>query len=138
MKKILCFFLCFMFLAASPQSVNAAVIGQSNEQVRAITDPIMDNIFDGLNNEDYDKYSRDFDGTLKETLSPERFRAVRKEIKDWVGNYLYREYLGFINRQAITIIFWKAVFDKTQDEILIKLVVSERDGKYLVTGLWFQ
>ena len=138
MRKILCFFLCFVFLAASPLVVNAAIVGQSNEQVLAIADPIMDNIFDGLNNDDYYKYSRDFDSTLKETLSPERFLSVHKEIKDWVGNYLYREYLGFINRQAITIIFWKGVFDKTQDEILIKLVVSEHEGNYFVTGLWFQ
>ncbi|MFH1093676.1 MAG: hypothetical protein V1739_05940 [Candidatus Omnitrophota bacterium] len=115
-----------------------AVIGATNDEVKNIAEPMLDNVMSGFTQDDYIQYSKDFDATLKETITSERFSEIRGDILKWIGSYLYREYLGFINREGITIIFWKGVFDKTQDEILIKMVVSERNGQYLVTGLWYQ
>lgn len=137
MKYIICFLMivCMSTLALPAYS---AVIGSTDDEVKNIAEPILDNVMDGFSKDDYFQYSEDFDATLKETITAERFQEIRSDIVKWIGGYLYREYLGFINREAITIIFWKGVFDKTEDEILIKMVVSERNGEYLITGLWYQ
>ena len=116
----------------------AGIIGQNDEQVRAIAEPIMDTILEGLNRGDYLQYSRDFDMTLKEAITRDRFADIQKDINAQFGEYLFREYLGFLNREAFTIVLWKGVFGKTKDEVLIKLVISERNGRYQVTGLWYQ
>jgi len=113
-------------------------VGEADEEVQANVDPVLDNILSGLANEDYYKYAKDFDVSLKESISRERFTQIREGILKWVGNYLYREYLGFLNKQSVTIVFWKGVFEKTQEDILIKMAVTEQDGRLLVTGLWFE
>ncbi|MCK4993466.1 MAG: hypothetical protein KAS13_00280 [Candidatus Omnitrophica bacterium] len=137
MKHVLFYLMVFLMCAAAMPGYSA-VVGTTNDEVKNVVEPILDNVMNGFTKDDYFLYSKDFDATLKETITSERFQEIRGDIVKWIGSYLYREYLGFINRDAITIIFWKGVFDKTEDEILIKMVVSERNGEYLITGLWYQ
>ena len=121
-------------------SVNAyaEVIGQDNDRVKQHADPIIDNILQGMANDDYLQYTKDFDQILKTNMSRTQFIKKRIEIYDWIGGYLYREYLGFTNSQGTTVVFWKGTFDKTQDDILISLTLSQEQGKYLVKGLLYQ
>ena len=117
---------------------SADVIGNTDEAVRAIADPMLDSVLEGLKTGDYAKFSKDFDDGMKEALSKEKFVKTHQQIQQSMGNYKSREYLGFLNKGGYTIVLWKGRFDGTNDDILIKLVVSKRGGKYFVTGLWFQ
>jgi len=119
-------------------STFAGVIGRTNEEVRAIAEPILDNILEGFKTDDYRKYSRDLDDTLKETISQKKFLEIDRQIQSSIGNYQSREYLGFLIKGQMTVVLWKGRFDGSIDDVLIKLVVSKRKNKYLVTGLWFQ
>ncbi|MFH1062159.1 MAG: hypothetical protein V1747_04645 [Candidatus Omnitrophota bacterium] len=134
--KILIWFIAISIVL----SVNgyAGVIGQDNAEVQQHADPIIDNILQGMANDDYFQYTKDFDQHLKAIMSKDRFIKKRKEVYDWVGSYLYREYLGFINTQSSTVIFWKGAFDNTKDDILIRLTLSEDQGRYFVKGLFYQ
>jgi hypothetical protein len=119
-------------------SVFAGVIGKTNEEVRAIAEPILDNILEGFKTDDYVKYSRDLDDTLKETIPENKFLETDRQIESFIGNYQSREYLGFLTKGQMTVVLWKGRFDRSVDDVLIKLVVSKRKDRYLVTGLWFQ
>ena len=137
MKNILLVLMVlFVCLIALPGY--GAVVGKTDEEVRPIVDDMLENVLSGFSNDNYLQYSKDFDSTLRNTITSQRFQEIRDDVLKWVGSYLYREYLGFLNREANTVVFWKGVFDKTQDEILIKMVVSERNGQYFITGLWYQ
>ena len=125
-----------MFVASFPTF--SMIVGNTDEEVCTIADPMLDNIFDGIKTEDYAKYSRDFDDTMREALPKKKFQKVNQEIRNQIGNYQYREYLGFLNKNDMTIVLWKGRFDKTKDDILIKLVISKKDERYFVTGLWLQ
>ncbi len=92
----------------------------------------------GFNAGDYQKYSRDFDDSLKEAISEKKFQQVRENILKGLGKYKSRHYLGFLKKDKMTAVLWKGVFDKTEDDVLIKLVLSQRKDKNLVVGLWFQ
>ncbi|MBN3038076.1 MAG: DUF3887 domain-containing protein [Candidatus Omnitrophica bacterium] len=136
MKGIVFFSLALFCIIAQP--VFADVIGGGDEEVRAVAEPILDTILEGFKNNDYVKYSTHLDQTLKEAVSEAKFAQTDSQIESSIGEYVSREYFGFLDQGQMTVVLWKGDFDNTEDDILIKLVISKRDGEYLVTGLWFQ
>ena len=129
-------FLLVFLLASLPLS--ADVIGKTDTEVSKVAEPILDNILEAFRTGDYEQYCRDFDNTLKESVSEKKFRQVREWLQNTLGKYQYKKYLGFSKKGRMSVVLWKAKFDKSEDDVLIKLVVSKRGDKYLVTGLWFQ
>jgi hypothetical protein len=55
-----------------------------------------------------------------------------------MGKYKDKKYLGFLDRQAQTMVLWKGAFEGTPDDVLIKLVIFRQQNKVQVVGLWFQ
>lgn len=113
-------------------------IGKNDKQVRAVADPILDNLLTSFNAGDYAKYSRDFDDTLKEMMPEEKFQKVREDLFKKIGKYRSRQYLGYLTQNKQTVALWKGKFGNTGSDILIKLSVSKRKDKNVVVGLWFQ
>jgi len=118
--------------------VRAEVVGQTDAEVQAAVEPMVENLLAGFNDGNYQKYSRDFDPMLKESLPEEKFREVRTDILNKIGRYQSRQYLGFLNQNRFTAALWKGKFDKTASDVLIKLVTSKRQDKVVIVGLWFQ
>lgn len=127
-----------LMLCVFISSVSADVIGTKDAEIQAIAEPILDNILEGFKTDNYYKYSKDFDETLRENVPEEQFIKIDNQFEESIGDYQNKKYLGFFNKGKMTVILWKAGFDKSEDDILIKLVVSKRGSRYLVTGLWFQ
>ncbi|MDD5528772.1 MAG: hypothetical protein PHX21_01935 [bacterium] len=119
-------------------TVNANIVSGTKERIQMVGDSLLNNVIDGMKTNDYAKYSRDFDATMKDALSEKTFAITNKQITELFGEYKNSEYLGSLNQKKTTMFLWKGVFSKSQDDILIKLVVSEIDGKCLISGLWFQ
>jgi hypothetical protein len=128
----------FVLLMVCVTLAGADVIGTSDQEVQAATDPILDNLLAGFNEGNYQKYSKDFDPTLKESLPEAKFKQVRSEILQKIGKYQSRKYLGFLNQNKFTVVLWKGKFSDTTSDVLIKLVSSKRPDKVVVVGLWFQ
>ncbi len=137
MRKVLASMLCLgILLLALPAA--AAPVGADEVQVKAVAEPILDNLLAGFNQGDYAQYSKDFDDTLREAIPEKKFQQVRQELLKKLGTFNSKTYLGFLNQQAHTVVLWKGKFADTQDDILIKLVLSKRQDKVVVVGLWFQ
>jgi hypothetical protein len=135
MRKIFAIMVVALALALP---VSADLVGQTDKDVQAVTDPILDNLLAGFNEGNYQKYSKDFDPTLKESLPEAKFKQVRSEILNKIGQYQSRKYLGSLNQNKFTVALWKGKFSQTASDVLIKLVVSKRPDKVVVVGLWFQ
>jgi hypothetical protein len=116
----------------------AAPVGTSDQQVKAVSEPILDNLLAGFNQGNYAQYAKDFNDTLREAIPEKKFQQVRGELLKKLGKYKNKKYLGFLNQQAYTIALWKGAFANTQDDVLIRLVLSKRQDKVVVVGLWFQ
>lgn len=125
-----------VFLSALPAA--AGFVGTDDAQVMAVAEPILDNLLAGFNQGNYAQYSRDFDDTLREAISEKKFNQVREDIIKKMGTCKDKKYLGFLNQQANTVVLWKAACTGASNDILIKLVLSRRQDKVVVTGLWFQ
>jgi hypothetical protein len=128
--------LTMIVLLLSPAA--AAVIGQNNKDVQAIAEPILDTVLTGLNNGNYSLYSRYFDATLKDAITEKKFSQVRANILKKLGKYQSRTYLGFLQKGNFTAVLWRGRFSGSDDDVLIKLVLSKRGNKVLVAGLWFE
>ena len=116
----------------------ADFIGGSDAEVKAVAGPVLEGILDGFKNDDYAKYSKDFDATLLDAISESKFHETDRQIEGSMGECREKAYLGFLRKGRMTAVFWKARFSRSEDDVLIKLVISKRGDDYLVTGLWFQ
>lgn len=138
MRKIVIGILTFIALLILVISAVAAPVGSSDQEVKAVSEPILDNLLAGFNQGNYAQYSKDFDATLREAIPEKKFQQVREDIIKKLGSYSSKKYLGFLNQQAYTIVLSKGAFAGTKDDVLIKLMLSQRQDKVVVVGLWFQ
>ncbi|MCM8813340.1 MAG: hypothetical protein NC924_05315 [Candidatus Omnitrophica bacterium] len=125
-------------LLVSGGPVSAGIIGKSNEDVKKIADPLIDGVFDGLMQGDYKVYTEHFDLALRETISENRFKEIYDDVRYSLGQYLYREYLGFLNKEQVTVVLYKGMFDKTANEVFVRVTISKRDQDIAITGLTFE
>ena len=116
----------------------AAPVGTDDRQVKAVAEPILNNLLAAFKDGNYAQYSQDFDEAMREAIPEKKFQQVRDDLTEKLGKFKSKKYLGFLNQQPHTIVLWKAAFDGTQNDILIKLVLSKRQDKVAVAGLWFQ
>jgi hypothetical protein len=114
------------------------VIGKDDQEIKAAADPILDNLLAGMNEGNYQQYARDFDDTLKDAIPEKKFSQTRTQILEKLGKYQSRSYLGALKQGNMSVVLWKGRFEKSDSDVLIKLVVSKRQDKIVVTGLWFQ
>ena len=119
-------------------AVYAEPLSGSREEILAVADPILENILAGFENNDYGLYARDFDVLLRESLPESKFRLTDQQLEKSLGHFKEKEYLGFLQQAQMTVVLWKGRFSLTDGDILIKLVLSQRPDKVVVTGLWFQ
>jgi len=132
------FFALLLLLNSTGTNLYAAPKIKTNSEIRDVAEPILDNILDGFKFDDYLRYSKDFDPALKVIGSRTKFFKVNRYIHNSLGNYMSREYMGNLRKEDMVIVLWKGVFDKTRNDVLIKLVISESNGRFKVTGLWLQ
>ncbi len=116
----------------------AAVIGQNAQEVQALANPILDTVLTGFNDGNYGLYAKYFDDTLKDAIPEKKFQQVRAEILKKLGKYQSRTYLGYLTQRNSTVTLWRGRFSASDDDVLIKLVLSTRGDKIQVMGLWFQ
>ena len=126
---------CVVFLCGS---AFADVVGENDEGIKAISDPIMDNILAGFETSNYSKYSKDFSESLKSQMSEEIFLQTIERLQNVLGDYESRRYLGFLNRDGMTLVLWKSRYEKMDSDVLIKLTLSRNGRKNEVEGLYFE
>lgn len=138
MRKISISILAIVTLCLLTLPAVAAPVGTGDQQVKALAEPIVDNLMTGFNQGNYAKFSKNFDATMQETIHEKKFQEVRQDLlKKW-GKYQSKKYLGFLNQKEYTLVLWKAAFADTARDVLIKLVLSKRQDKVYVAGLWFE
>lgn len=137
MKRLLGGVLCLVLLLGGT-GASGEVVGHTDKEVQRVAEPILDNLLAGFNEGDYQKYSRDFDATLKEAIPEAKFKAVRQDIFKKIGKYQAKSYLGALNQAPHSVALWKGRFSGTDNDVLIKLVLSKRHDRTYVVGLWFQ
>ncbi len=90
MRKSLTILVILIALVSSRPAA-AALVGHDDGQIKAAAEPILDNLLAGFNDDNYAKYSRDFDTALREALPEAKFQQVRGEIIEKLGKIQEQE-----------------------------------------------
>ncbi|MEQ8190171.1 MAG: hypothetical protein ABRQ39_19550 [Candidatus Eremiobacterota bacterium] len=109
----------------------------SEKDIKATAEKYLDNLLAGIKENNYEKYSRDFNGDLKKSLTKDYLTTVKTNMEQNFGNYKSRQYLGLLRKGQRILVLWKAAFDGTKNDVLIQLFLTKKDNKYQITGVLF-
>jgi len=140
-KKILLFFsslIILLFFCFSFVSCNKTLTAEEIK-IKTIVDPITENYFVSINNEDYDKFSKDFDDGMKKAVTKDNFIQMILPIKNGWGDYISNsiKLVTIASEQGFTAVYYDANFSK-KNNIKIKMVFSKINDEYKISGQWFQ
>ncbi len=135
--------LLFFFLVSAAVVGTCGCIGQQpvlsfeeQMQVKAYADPIVDNLLEAFNHQNYTRYSQDFSNEMKHGLNESTFEETYTQIVSRIGLYVRRgEALVTQNGDFVTAIY-RADFDQEQG-VEIRLVFKKGDESHQIYGLWF-
>jgi len=131
--KIILFILtiCIFFSATGCNVPKAEKVNVSDIKVAA--DTAAEKIFTGISEEDYAKFSEDFDAQMKSALAETKF----KEIVGQLGTYESKEIIGADKMQGYTRAYYKTKFSKFSRDLTFTVVFSTA-GDYKVSGLFYK
>ncbi|WP_428603585.1 hypothetical protein [Sedimenticola sp.] len=108
---------------------------QSHEEILEIAEPIMANIVQGSNENDYEKMSKDFSTKMLKAVPKEEVERQMAESYKETGNIKKdREFLSCIYRESGVTVLWKGFFERKKGEVLAQLTLDEEEGVIKVFG----
>ena len=130
---IILLFFCFSFV-----SCNKALTAEEIK-IKNIVDTITENYFVSINNEDYGKFSEDFDDGMKKAVTKDNFIQLILPIKNGWGDYIPNsiKLVTISNEQGFIAAYYDANFSK-KNNIKVKMVFSIINDEYKISGQWFQ
>ena len=118
MRRVGWMLMPLILVAFSPPTVAVAeVLGHNDRAVVRLADPVLDNMFAGMANLDYQAFVRDFDATMKKQVDEQEFQKLVTYSAERYGAYQRRALLGFLNKQGTTTVLWKTRFSGTEDDV---------------------
>lgn len=107
------------------------------QDIMAFSDPMTENILLAMNDDDYARFSRDFDGEMQVALSEENYKKIIPPIKDNLGNYISKEIMSYeFTDDGLLIVIYKAKFSKSPTDVIVKSVFREYDNQEYIAGFW--
>lgn len=106
-------------------------------QVRSYADPMTENILSAMNDNNFIKYSENFDDAMQNALTEAIFQQQNSLIKAKIGDYTAKEFWEIEIESQFTIVYYKAKFTKEPADVTVKVVFQEIAKEMYVSGLWF-
>lgn len=106
------------------------------EKVRRYADPMTENVLTAVNEGSYEKFSRDFDQQMKNSLPEQTFMEFSDDTRSKIGAYLAKEFLRAGRQDQYTVVYYRAQFTGEKEDVIIKVVFSEAGGRELLSGFF--
>ena len=119
--------------AAMPQVTTLE--GAEYDAAVTLVDPVADNVFAGMNEGDYAKFSSDFDVNMAKALNEKAFTEMMLTFNERIGKYQSREVTKVERVDEVVVVYYAADFEKEQD-VAVSVSVRESSPPQ-VAGLWF-
>lgn len=133
MKKIWMVVLLSVLMACAPQ---ARVLNETEKNaVLAYSESKTDNLMQGINQNDYAMFSRDFSDQMKNAIPQTGLNDLRNKVIAKIGNYVSRRVDRVEEIGGNVAVVYNAKFEK--DEPVALRVVFESAEPHRITGLWF-
>ena len=127
-------FIVFVLFGAPVQAAN---LGTDEFPIRATAEKYLDGIVEGLRTGNYRLYTHDFAPDLRAKITQKQFKKAVLQLRSRVGEYLYRDYMGFVTKGESTLVLWKAQFTASKNDMIIILTLSREANIILVKDIRF-
>lgn len=107
-------------------------------ELRKIGEKFVEELLEGLNEDDYELFSENQIYELKSTITKDKFKIMVDRMRKDLGEYQSRQYLGFLKSGPFETLMWKAKYSKSPNDVLVSLSLGELDGAYKVFGFNFK
>lgn len=105
---------------------------QSDADIMAIANPIMDNLMAGSTAINHAQHTRDFSERMKAIVTPEHLQYVCQHYQAQWGYFTERELVAIFRRPTSVAIVWKQFCSQQAGEFVAEMVLIEQNGQYLV------
>jgi hypothetical protein len=112
---------------------DAGVVITAEGETPAMADKMLSGVLAGMANGDYVLFTTNFTKELKRNLTEKNFKMMNAQLKEKIGVYKSREYLGSIKKGPLTVYLWKAKYAKAENnDLILRLALGKLDGKLSV------
>lgn len=108
----------------------------ARQKLAGTADPAVENLMQGLNEGNYEKFSKDFDDTMKKSFSESAFKETDELIKQKIGNYVSKSFWKTQKNGKYTVFFYRCKFDNEPGEVLATISIDLTGSKPLVGGFY--
>ena len=108
--------------------------GPERDAIIADTDIFARNIQEGMEKDDFELFSSNFDETMKSSITQEKFEVIKKQYE----SYFPSKSMELVNVQVTGEYFavrYKVTYEK---KVVIMRVVVNNQSPREVSGLWFE
>jgi hypothetical protein len=131
-KKV---YLLIVLLLLITLSSTVAASGVDGEQLLDEANLITDGVLTGLNENNYQLFSENFNQQMKQELSKAQFDALNVTVKTKIGDYISKQFVGVDKKDQYKILTYFATYTQ-EPQVLVRTVVVEENSKLAVAGFW--
>lgn len=110
------------------------IVEQSDDEIIALAEPLLQNLLDGSFELNYEKFSRDFSHGMMTVMPHEMFMEQSVGIRQVRGKCISRKALGVLRKNKTALLVWSAQYEKTSDDMLIQLKLSYENERLAISG----
>lgn len=121
-----------MVISYQIYSMNSLTGGVS----RDIAEPMAENILLAMNENDYPRFSKDFDEKMKNGLNETEYKRKVLPIKQLIGEYEAKSFMAIGDEGQYTMVTYTAKFSQEPDDVIVRIIVREDKGRAFVAGFW--
>ena len=110
------------------------IVGKTDEEIITLSEPLLQNLLDGANALDYEKFTRDFSHGMKTVMPHDLFMEQTIGLQHVRGKCVSRNPLGVLRKNKTALIIWSARYEKTDDDMLIQLKLVYENDKLVISS----
>ena len=108
----------------------------TEDKIKSISFQQMSSILKALETRNYADFSKNFSEQMIKAETSEKFAQLSEKFDKSLGKLVSVDYMGFYVLGANTVTLFKARYDKSRDDVFIRLVIEFKENTHEVTGLW--
>ena len=105
-------------------------------EVEQYADSITENILMAMNEDNYSRFSQDFDEQMKNGLDEKKYYNTIPGMKNKIGQYVSKELVSAEKKDQFIVVTYKAKFSEESGDVIIRSIFSDINGKKYISGFW--
>lgn len=134
-SNLITFFMLIISLLAACKPQIQIIPENEAEGIYSFADPIAENLLRGLQLNEYQTFSRDFDQTMLENMDETSFEDLRNTLLGNNGDIISHRHERVERYQEYYLVYYDLGFS-TAMSVTLRLVLTVSEP-HMVSGLWF-